>query len=124
METIAMDYTVVEPSKDGFENILVLTDVFTKYAWAIPTRDQHAITIAKALVKYVLCLTPYECPMRLHSDQGRNFEAQVVRDLCNHYGIKRIHTTPYHPTPKEMGNARGSKRPFTTSCLPFRRRPS
>ena len=46
METVAMDFTVLEPSSDGFENVLVVTDVFTKNAWATPTRDQRVVTVA------------------------------------------------------------------------------
>ena len=85
METIAIDFTVLEASKDGFENVLIVTDVFTKYAWAIPTRDQRAVTVAKALVKHIFL--PFGCPLRLHSDCGRNFESQIVRELCELYGI-------------------------------------
>ena len=31
LQIVAMDYTVLEPSSDGRENVLVLTDVFTEY---------------------------------------------------------------------------------------------
>jgi hypothetical protein len=45
-----MDFTILEKSSDGRENVLVLTDVFTKFTHAIPTRDQKATTVAKVLV--------------------------------------------------------------------------
>ena len=57
LEVIAMDFTVLEQSSSGYENVLILTDVFTKFAWAIPTKDQRADTVAKALVKYLI--TPF-----------------------------------------------------------------
>ena len=95
LEVVAMDFTVLEPSSNNYENVLVLTDAFTKFAWAIPTRDQKAETVAKMLVKHLI--TPFGAPLRLHSDNGKCFEAQVVAELCKLYGIGRSHTTPYHP---------------------------
>ena len=42
LEVLAMDYTMLEPGSGGLENVLILTDVFTKFTQAIPTRDQRA----------------------------------------------------------------------------------
>ncbi|KAI3362576.1 hypothetical protein L3Q82_001611 [Scortum barcoo] len=56
LEVVAMDFTVLEPS-DGRENVLVLTDVFSKFMVAVPTRDQRAVTVAKALV--ICWIQPY-----------------------------------------------------------------
>jgi hypothetical protein len=41
----------LERSSDGKENVLVMTDVFTKFALAVPAKDKKASTVAKELVK-------------------------------------------------------------------------
>lgn len=49
-EVSAIDFTVLEPTQAGIKNGLVMTDNFSKYTLAVPTRDQHAPTVAKVLV--------------------------------------------------------------------------
>ncbi|XP_056314361.1 retrovirus-related Pol polyprotein from transposon 412 [Danio aesculapii] len=94
-EILALDFTLLEPSRSGLENVLVMTDIFTKYTLAIPTRDQRAETVAQVLVAEWFC--KFGVPGRIHSDQGRNFESTLIRQLCGLYGVVKSHTTPYHP---------------------------
>lgn len=95
MELICMDFLVLEKCKGGIENVLVVTDHFSRFAQAYPTKDQKAVTVAKVLWRNFFCRFGF--PAKLHADQGRNFESSVVKELCKLTGITRTHTSPYHP---------------------------
>ena len=58
-----------------------MTDVFTRFAPAVPTMDQRASTVAKVLV------TEWFVTF------GRPFEGEVFRKLFNIYGISKSRTT-------------------------------
>lgn len=60
LEVVAVDFTTLEPATDGRENVLVVTDVFTKFSQAFPTCDQKAETTAKILLKE--CFLKYGVP--------------------------------------------------------------
>ena len=93
LEVLAVDFTVLEPAFDGRENVPVITDIFTKFTQAIPTTDQKAKTVAAALVNNWFV----KFGVRIHSDQGRNFEGTGIRELCRMYNIQKTKTTPYRP---------------------------
>lgn len=94
-EIVALDFTVLEPSHSGQENVLVMTDIFSKFTVAIPTRDQQAVTVARVLVEE--WFYKFGVPGRIHSDQGRNFESGLIQQLCSLYQVGKSRTTAYHP---------------------------
>ncbi|KAJ8012559.1 hypothetical protein DPEC_G00044110 [Dallia pectoralis] len=94
-QILAIDFTLIEPARDGREQVLVMNDVFSKYTQAIPTRDQRAPTVARLLVQE--WFYRFGVPSRIHSDQGRSFEAVLIQQLCELYGVQKSRTTPYKP---------------------------
>ena len=92
LQILAVNYSKLDKASDGREDVLVMTDVFTKYSIA---RDQSATTTAKVLVKE--WFSKFGVPYQLHSDQGRSFEAAIIHQLCKLYDIRKSKTTAYHP---------------------------
>ena len=103
MELVCIDYLSLEMSKGRYEHILVITDHFTRYAMAVPTRNQKARTTARVLFDNFFA--HYGFPAKLHSDKAQNFESRVIQHLCKVAGIKKTRTTPYHP----MGNGQAER---------------
>ena len=95
LELVHMDYLSLEPSKGNIENVLVITDHFTRYALAYPSKTQTAQATARILWDNFIC--HYGFPEKFISDQGRNFESDLIKELCKIAGVKKLHTTPNHP---------------------------
>ena len=56
LELLCLDFTKADIVKEGKENILVLTDAFSKDSQAFVTSNQKSLTIVKILVeKLFLC---------------------------------------------------------------------
>ena len=51
LDLVCLDFTKVDLSKTGKENVLVITDTFTKFSIAVCTPNQTAKTVAKVLVE-------------------------------------------------------------------------
>jgi transposase InsO family protein len=84
----------------GNKWILVIMDHFTRWQDAIALPDATASTVASTLDERIFAyLGLPEC---IHSDQGTQFEGQLMEELCQLWGINKTHTTPYHPQANGM----------------------
>ena len=75
--------------------ILVLTDHFTRWQDAIAIPDATAPVVATALDERVFCYLGL--PEQIHTDQGAQFESQLMAELCQLWKVEKTRTTPYHP---------------------------
>ena len=66
-----------------------------KYSQAFVTSNQKSLTVAKLLVEKWFSV--FGIPSRLHSDQGRSFDNEIIAHLCWMYGIRQSTTIPYNP---------------------------
>ena len=94
-ERVAID--IMGPLPPAGENryILVIQDYFSKWVEALAVPDQKAETVARVLVDRVFSV--FGTPFHLHSDQGRDFESKLFKELCAIYRIHKTRTTPRHP---------------------------
>ena len=99
MDLMCIDFTKVDPLKDSKENILVLTDTFTKFSQVFVTPNQKAITVTKILVDK--WFYTYSIPARIHSDKGCSFDNEIMSHLYAMYRVEQSTTMPYNP----CGNA-------------------
>lgn len=90
-----MDFVGPLPmTKNGNKYILVFIHYATRWPEAYATKDMKATTVAEIFIKKILCR--HGAPVELLSDQGRDFLAAVVKEICTftRTRIKRLRTTP------------------------------
>ena len=103
-ERVAMDIVgPIKKTQAGNVYVLCITDHFTKYSRAYALPDQKATTIAKVFVENWVHIFGH--PLQVHTDQGANFESDVMHEVCRLYGIDKTRTTAYHP----QGNAQNER---------------
>jgi len=95
-QVVAVDLVGPIPTTDrGNSWTLVLTDHFTRWADALAIPDASAPTVARVLDQRVFCY--FGLPEQIHTDQGAQFQSQLMKDLCQVWGVNQSRTTPYHP---------------------------
>lgn len=95
-ERVALDILGPLPeTADKNKYILVVGDYFSKWMEAFPLPNQEAHTIAKVLVEEWICR--YGSPRSIHTDQGRNFDSNLFREMCRLLNVSKTRTSAYHP---------------------------
>lgn len=96
MQIVAVDILGPLPrTEKGNSYVLAATDYYTRWVEAYAIPDQGASTVAQKLVDELFCR--FSPPEQLHSDQGRQFESDLVAEVCKLLKICKTRTTPYHP---------------------------
>ena len=96
LQRVAMDILGPLPLTDrGNKYVLVVGDYFTKWVEAYAMPNMEAGTVAELFVSRFVC--QFGVPDVLHTDQGRNFESALLKEVCQLLGVVKTRTTPYHP---------------------------
>ena len=97
MERVHLDFLGPLPvTPRGNEYILVMVDQFTKWMEVVPLPSQTAEVTAKAAIDGFFARFGY--PFEIFTDQGRNFESDLFKNLCAKLQIHKARTTPYRPS--------------------------
>lgn len=86
---------IVMPLSEGYRYCLTMVDRYTRWPEATPIADQEAATVARAF--YHTWVARFGAPRRITTDQGRQFESYLFKQLNQILGTKHIRTTAYHP---------------------------
>ena len=96
MELVHMDYLTIGANESGKDvHILVITNHFTQYAQAIVTNLQTTKCTMKNL--WDKFIEYYGLSEKILTDQGHNFESDLLKALCEIVQVKKIRTSVYHP---------------------------
>ena len=96
-EVVSIDITGKHPkSSRGNEYIITAVDLFSKWAEAYPVRTHSAPVVAKVLMDNFF--SSFGMPRRILTDQGREFESALFKELCEKMEIQKIRTSPYQPS--------------------------
>lgn len=89
--------TVENTNRPAF--ILTATEYYTKWAEAEAFTEIKASTVVKFIMKNIIAR--FEVPKILVTDNGPQFIAQQVLDLCDKLNIELHHSSPFYPQSNE-----------------------
>lgn len=97
---IHLDLVGPLPVSSNNRYLLTCVDRFTRWpeAWPISTMSAH--TVAAALVTHWIAC--FGVPDVITTDQGRQFESDLMRALTDTFSIRHVRTSPYHPQANGM----------------------
>ena len=79
----------------GNRYVLVMVNCFSQWTEACPLPNKMALAVADAFFQHIVCR--FGMASVIHSDQGREFENNLMQELCLLCGAHKTRTTPYHP---------------------------
>lgn len=75
----------------GYRYILMVIDVFSKRAWAMPLKNKTGAEVTKAMTS-IFTTHPTHIPRNLHTDEGKEFYNQSFQRLMKQHKINHYST--------------------------------
>ena len=80
-------------SRLGSLFIVTCIDPLTKWVESFPAPNKEATTVARILVEQIVCR--YGVPIAILTDQGKEVDGQLMREVCRLLEIDKLRTTSY-----------------------------
>ena len=96
LDIIAIDFVTGLPhTRLGFNSLLVVVDVFSRFGWFLPTKERSGHIVLDVLHDQVF--TRFGFPNFILSDRAPEFIAGPLKRYSKAGGIKQLRTSGYHP---------------------------
>ena len=96
LERVAMDILgPLPPTRQSIRYILVIMDYLTKWPEAYALPNQEAEFVAQAFGEGFVCR--HGITEEVHTEQGGNFESELLKQVCSLLSIRKTRTTPLRP---------------------------
>ena len=102
-------------TQDQKKYILTIEDAYSRYVMAVPIPNKQAATVTKHLMERYISV--FGTPTAIHSDQGKEFTAEIFKDLMDKLQVKRTTTPTYNP--QSNGNLERFHRTLNTLIRVF-----
>ncbi|KAK3914247.1 Putative uncharacterized transposon-derived protein [Frankliniella fusca] len=84
------DFSQLSKDNDGNKYIMIIIDVFSKYAWTVPISKKTASSVTDA-VRQVFDSTERRCGY-FSTDKGGEYDNKILKNLLKTQGITYFHT--------------------------------
>ena len=95
--------------------LLVMTDAYSK--WMEITALPNKTTVKAASAIYKTWIAAHGCPKTLLSDQGKEFDSNVMKELCSMLKIKHAFSSTGHP--RSNGLVENRNRTILSYCRKY-----
>ncbi|XP_015120055.1 uncharacterized protein LOC107043201 [Diachasma alloeum] len=87
-----VDMSAYAHENGGYKYLLTVIDIFSKYAWTVPTKTRNGKDVSSAMASV---LEQGRVPQKLHVDRGKEFYNSEFKKLMQDYGITMYSTFSY-----------------------------
>ena len=93
VQFISLDIAFMPQDNHGYQYVLLIGDIFSKFIQAVALKDQTANSIVEAFLKHWVYSNGTAC--FLLTDQGSNVDEETMHEIYNSFGIEKRRSSAY-----------------------------